>query len=138
MKKRSSLAAALPHLGFDGAYTRNVMRPVIFFRDASNDEVVQIEIGEENDYMVNLSLSQMLFAFGRVGRAIDAANYYLKWNEASLEAAAKDVEFATETDTGPALYGRASGITFRVTRSPFRSTTICTGSPIFKAPSAYV
>jgi outer membrane protein TolC len=96
-RKKEATAAALPHLGFYGGYTRNILRPVIFFRDPSNDEVVQIEIGEENDYQMNISLDQVLFAFGRVGQAIDAADYYLRSNEANLEATAKDVRLAAET-----------------------------------------
>jgi outer membrane protein TolC len=96
-RKKEATAAALPHLGFYGGYTRNILRPVIFFRDPSNDEVVQIEIGEENDYRLDISLDQVIFAFGRVGQAIDAADYYLRSNEASLEATTKDVRLATET-----------------------------------------
>jgi outer membrane protein len=96
-RKKEVTAAALPHLGFYGGYTRNILRPVIFFKDPSNDEVVQIEIGEENDYQMNISLDQVLFAFGRVGQAIDAANFYLRSNEANLEATTKDVRLATET-----------------------------------------
>jgi outer membrane protein len=96
-RKKEATAAALPHLGFYGGYTRNVLRPVIFFRDPSNDEVVQIEIGEQNDYQMNISLDQVLFAFGRVGQAIDAADFYLRSNEANVEATAKDVRLATET-----------------------------------------
>lgn len=96
-RKKEATAAALPHLGFYGGYTRNILRPVIFFKDPSNDEVVQIEIGEENDYQMNISLDQVLFAFGRVGQAIDAADFYLRSNEANLEATTKDVRLATET-----------------------------------------
>jgi outer membrane protein len=96
-RKKEATAAALPHLGFFGGYTRNILRPVIFFRDPSSDEVVQIQIGEENDYQMNVSLSQVLFAFGRVGGAIDAAGFYLKSNEANLDATTKDVRFSAQT-----------------------------------------
>lgn len=96
-RKKEATAAALPHLDFRGGYTRNILRPVIFFSDPTSNEVLQIEIGEDNDYRMDISLSQVLFAFGRVGQAIEAAEYYLKTNEAGLEATTKDVRLATET-----------------------------------------
>lgn len=94
--KKEATAAALPHLEFRAGYTRNLLRPVIFFRDPSTDEVLQIEIGEENDYLVNLSLDQVIYAFGRVGGAIKAADYYLQSNEANLESTKRDVTLETE------------------------------------------
>jgi HAE1 family hydrophobic/amphiphilic exporter-1 len=96
-RKREVTASALPHLDFRGAYTRNFLRPVIFFADPSTDEVIPIEIGEDNDYRMDISLSQVLYAFGRVGAAVDAADLYLKGNEAGLEATTKDVTFAVRT-----------------------------------------
>lgn len=95
--KREAYAAALPHLNFRGAYTRNILRPVIFFNDPSSDELLQIEIGEDNDYRMDISLSQVLFAFGRVGAAIDAAEYYLEASEQGLEATRQEIELATQT-----------------------------------------
>ncbi len=94
--KKEATAAALPHVGFRAGYTRNFLRPVIFFRDPSSDEVLQIEIGEENDYLINFSLDQVVFAFGRVGGAIKAADYYLKSNESNLEATRRNVKLETE------------------------------------------
>jgi outer membrane protein len=96
-RKKEATAAALPYLDFRGAYTRNILRPVIFFSDPATNEVLQIEIGEDNDYRMDISLSQVLFAFGRVGQAIDAAEYYLRANEEGLEATKSDVELATRT-----------------------------------------
>jgi outer membrane protein TolC len=96
-RKKEATAAALPHLDFRAGYTRNFLRPVIFFSDPSSNEVLQIEIGEDNDYRADVSLSQVLFAFGRVGQAIEAADYYLRSNEAGLEATAKEVKLAAET-----------------------------------------
>jgi outer membrane protein TolC len=85
-QKKEAYASALPHIDFYGAYTRNILRPVLFFSDPESGETIQIEIGEENDYLMNVSMSQVLFAFGRVGGAIKAADYYLKSAEQSVEA----------------------------------------------------
>jgi outer membrane protein TolC len=85
-QKREAFASALPHLDFYAGYTRNILRPILFFTDPDSDETIQIEIGEENDYLFNLSLSQVLFAFGRVGGAIKAAEYFVESAEQSVEA----------------------------------------------------
>jgi outer membrane protein TolC len=55
-----------------------------------------IKIGADNDYLMNLSVNQVLFAFGRVGGAIKAADYYLQSSEEGLEATKKDVRLETE------------------------------------------
>ena len=102
--KKQATAAALPHLGFRAAYTRNFLRPVIFFKDPISNDVLQIEIGEKNDYIMNFSLNQVIFAFGRVGGAIKAADYYLRGNEAALEATKRDVRLETEVAYFDALF----------------------------------
>ncbi len=85
-RKKEAYATALPHLDFYAGYTRNILRPVLFFSDPESGETVQIKIGEENDYLFNLSMSQVLYAFGRVGGAIKAAEYYVESAEQSVEA----------------------------------------------------
>ncbi|UCG52851.1 MAG: TolC family protein, partial [Candidatus Latescibacterota bacterium] len=95
-RKKEAFSAALPYIGLDAGYTRNILRPVIFFRDPISEEVLQIEIGEEHDYLMHISFSQVLFAFGRVGGAIKAADYFLKSSEATLEAANRSIKLETE------------------------------------------
>lgn len=85
-QKREAYASALPHVNFYAGYTRNILRPVLFFSDPEAGETIQIEIGEENDYAMNVSMSQVLFAFGRVGGAIKAAQYYIESAEQTVEA----------------------------------------------------
>ena len=85
-QKREAFASALPHLDFYAGYTRNILRPVLFFSDPESGETIQINIGEENDYTMSLSMRQVLFAFGRVGGAIKAAEYFVAGAEQSVEA----------------------------------------------------
>jgi outer membrane protein len=94
--KKEATSAALPHLGFNAGYTRNLLLPVIFFPDFDTGETMGIEIGADNDYLMNISVNQVLFAFGRVGGAIKAAEYYLEGSEAGLEATQKDIRLKTE------------------------------------------
>jgi len=100
-RKKEAYAAALPHLDLYAGYTRNILRPVLFFSDPGSGETVQIKIGEENDYTLNVSMSQVLYAFGRVGGAIKAAEYYEKGAEQSVEATRR----ATVLSVREAYYG---------------------------------
>lgn len=102
--RKQATAAALPHLGFSARYTRNIQIPVIFFNDPASNEVIPIEIGQANDYLMNFSLDQVVYAFGRVGGAIKAADYYLKSNEAALESTKQDVRLQTEVAYYDALF----------------------------------
>jgi outer membrane protein TolC len=95
-QKREAYAAALPHVDFYAGYTRNILRPVLFFSDPESGETIQIKIGEENDYLLNVSLNQVLFAFGRVGGAIEAADYYLKSAEQTVETTRRETILAVQ------------------------------------------
>ncbi|NIM20200.1 MAG: TolC family protein [Candidatus Latescibacteria bacterium] len=95
-RKREAYAAALPHFDFYAAYTRNLLRPVLFFSDPDTDETIQIEIGEENDFLLNISLNQVLYAFGRVGGAIKAAEFFVKSSEAGVEATKQQTVLAVQ------------------------------------------
>jgi len=95
--KKEATAAALPHFDIGASYTRNPLLPVIFFPDLENPDVTTAyKIGADNDYLLSFSVNQVLFAFGRVGGAIKAADYYLKSSEEGLEATKKDVRLETE------------------------------------------
>ncbi|UCH82926.1 MAG: TolC family protein [Candidatus Latescibacterota bacterium] len=94
--KKEATSAALPHLDIFASYTRNPLLPVIFFPDFDTGEPTGIKIGADNDYLMTVSVNQVLFAFGRVGGAIKAADYYLKSSEEGLEAAKKDVRLEAE------------------------------------------
>jgi outer membrane protein TolC len=59
-----ALSYALPQIGFAGAYTRNLMRPVLFFE--LGGETQSFEMGQDNAWFATLTLSQTLWASGRV------------------------------------------------------------------------
>ncbi len=95
-RKKEAYASALPYLGVQASYTRNILRPVIFFPNPETDEVMKIEIGEENDFLLNVHLQQALYAFGRIGGAIEAADYYLRSAEAGSKAAERQAVLEVE------------------------------------------
>lgn len=95
-QKKEAYASALPHIDFYAGYTRNILRPVLFFSDPDAGETIQIEIGEENDYSMNVSMSQVLFAFGRVGGAIKAAQYFVESAEQSVEATRRGTKLSVQ------------------------------------------
>jgi outer membrane protein TolC len=92
---------ALPQLSLTGQYGRNILRPSFFlpgefFENGSGS--VRIEIGEDNDFMGAASVSQVLWAAGRVSAGLKGAKEYLasfRWRE---RAAADYVRFAVKQD----------------------------------------
>ncbi len=100
-QKQEAFASALPKLSAELGYTRNILRPVIFFPNPETDEIMQIEIGEKNDFRASLLLTQPLFAFGRIGGAIKIADYFLR----SSEKDAESVEQTVVLQAKEAYYG---------------------------------
>jgi outer membrane protein len=127
-RKREAYSAALPHVNFYAGYTRNILRPVLFFSDPESGETVQIKIGEENDYTFNVSMSQVLYAFGRVGGAIKAADYYLDSAEQTVEATRRETILAVqEAYYGAVLAGEVleiSHLSLEQARKQFEETRI--------------
>jgi outer membrane protein TolC len=90
---------AFPQLTLSGQYGRNFLRPSFFlpgefFENGSGS--VKIEIGEDNDFTGALSVSQVLWAAGRVSAGLKAAKEYLasfRWQE---RAAVDYVRFAVK------------------------------------------
>lgn len=62
---KETSAGALPQLTFSSNYTRNIKKPVFFFK--LGDEVQPIEIGSNNAYIGNISFQQMIFENGQLG-----------------------------------------------------------------------
>ncbi len=62
---RETAAGALPQLTFSGSYTRNIKKPVFFFK--LGGEVQPIEIGSNNSYVANINLRQTIFDNGQLG-----------------------------------------------------------------------
>jgi outer membrane protein TolC len=71
---REVRSGILPSLTGGFNYTRNIRLPVLFFE--TDEGLQQITIGEANAYNFNLTLDQDIDVFGRVPRAINAANLY--------------------------------------------------------------
>jgi len=55
---------ALPQIGFAGTYSRNIRNPVFFIE--FDGETQSFEVGQDNAWFATLTLSQTLFASGRV------------------------------------------------------------------------
>ena len=88
-------SGALPSLSADGFYTRNIKQPVLFF--GMGDSLTQITIGGENEYQFDLTLTQILYSGGRVGKALKIAKLYSTSSMVDKRAAELDVAFqATE------------------------------------------
>jgi len=71
---------ALPQLSLVGQYGRNFLRPSFFLPGEFLGEgsgSVKIEIGEDNEFAGAATVSQILWAAGRVSAGLDAAKEYL-------------------------------------------------------------
>jgi outer membrane protein TolC len=59
-----ALSYALPQIGFVGSYARNLKKPVFFIEFGG--ETQSFEVGQDNAWFATLTLSQTLWASGRV------------------------------------------------------------------------
>ncbi len=92
-------ANALPHLSVSGQYGRNLLRPSFFLPAAFFGEgsgSVKIEIGEDNDFQAAASVSQVLWAAGRVSAGLEAAKHYLASARYRESAASDYVRFSVK------------------------------------------
>jgi len=72
---------AFPQVSLSGQYGRNFLKPSFFLPAAFFGEgsgSVKIEIGEDNDFSGSASVSQILWAAGRVSAGLEAAKEYLE------------------------------------------------------------
>ncbi len=73
---------AFPHLSLAGQYGYNFLRPSFFlpavFLGEGQSGSVAIEIGEDNDFTGAVTVSQILWASGRVSAGLEAAKEYLE------------------------------------------------------------
>ena len=100
---REVRAQSLPQLTADLGFTRNIQTPVIFFN--TPDGVQQISIGESNDLMMGLSLSQPLLDFS-LGPARRASRLAAEASEASVEASRTAVTLQAKLDYFTVLLDR--------------------------------
>jgi outer membrane protein len=77
MEARSN---ALPQVSLVGQYARNFLKPSLFLPAAffgGGSGSVKIEIGEDNEFTGAASISQVLWAAGRVSAGLEGAKEYL-------------------------------------------------------------
>lgn len=105
---------AFPHLSVAGQYGRNFLKPSFFlpaefFGGGSGS--VRIEIGEDNDFAGAASVSQILWAAGRVSAGLSAAKEYLESYRYQELATSDYVRFSVkEAYYGALLAGDLLGI----------------------------
>ncbi len=98
---REAWADALPEINFNGVYTRNFKRPVIFlpgffFPDGSPDEQVPVTVGAKNTYSMLFTFDQPLYQAGKVSAGIRAARLFNRFSTAGFDAARTDLALAVK------------------------------------------
>ncbi len=95
----SARSAALPQLTISGQYGRNILLPVFFlpeeFRE-DPDAPSKVEMGEDNDFFGSATLTQILWAAGRVSAGLTAAKEYLGLFEMQKEIVTDFVRFSVQ------------------------------------------
>jgi outer membrane protein len=90
---------ALPQVNASGTYTRNLKKPVIFFEIDPGD-VQSFELGQDNAWFGGVSLSQTIYAFGRI-----SSGYRMAKNRAvAAEWAGDDAAAAIARDVKTSYY----------------------------------
>jgi outer membrane protein len=105
MQARSN---AFPQVSLAGQYGRNFLKPSFFLPAAFFGEgsgSVKIEIGEDNDFAGAASVSQVLWAAGRVSAGLEAAKEYLASFRFRELATADYVRFSVKEAYYGALLG---------------------------------
>jgi outer membrane protein TolC len=95
----SARSAALPQLTVSGQYGRNILLPVFFlpeeFRE-DPDSPSKVEMGEDNDFFGSATLTQILWAAGRVSAGLTAAKEYVGLFEMQREVVTDFVRFSVQ------------------------------------------
>jgi outer membrane protein len=90
---------ALPQLSLVGQYGRNILKPSFFLPPAFRegfDAPARIEIGEDNTFTGAATVTQVLWAAGRVSAGLNAAREYLQAFHYQETAASDYVRFAVK------------------------------------------
>jgi outer membrane protein TolC len=90
-----ALSYALPHLGINGSYTRNLKKPV-FFIDFGG-QAQSLEVGQDNAWFGTLYFSQTLWASGRVSSGYKMAQRYAEGAKYTGDDAAADIARIVKT-----------------------------------------
>lgn len=92
-------SAALPQFSLSAQYGRNFLKPAFFlpeeFRD-DPDTPAKVEIGEDNEFFGTASITQLLWAAGRVSAGLNAAKEYLESTQYGEAAAGDYVRFSVQ------------------------------------------
>ncbi len=90
---------ALPHLTLSGQYGRNILKPAFFlpeeFREGP-DSPAKVEIGEDNEFYGQATVTQILWAAGRVSAGLVAAKEFLSSYRMQEKAVADYVRFSVK------------------------------------------
>ena len=90
---------ALPHLTLSGQYGRNILKPAFFlpeeFRE-DPDSPAKVEIGEDNEFYGQATVTQILWAAGRVSAGLVAAKEFLSSYGMQEKATADYVRFGVK------------------------------------------
>lgn len=105
---------ALPHLTLSGQYGRNILKPAFFlpeeFRE-DPDAPAKVEIGEDNEFYGQATVTQVLWAAGRVSAGLVAAKEFLSSYSMQEKAVEDYVRFGVKEAYFTALLtGRALDI----------------------------
>jgi outer membrane protein TolC len=87
--KKEAISQALPQINAQLVYNRNFIKNKFFFTVTDSNGVEQTQsftVGFDNAYQMSASLNQTLFGFGKIGNAIEAANYFKRFSEMQYES----------------------------------------------------
>lgn len=89
---REAYAGAMPSLTLQGSYQRNFQLPAFFAPEEFGGG--KVEMGSDLELSGALRLDQVLYAFGRVGNAVEYAKTYRRIAGLGVETACGQVTFA--------------------------------------------
>jgi outer membrane protein len=96
---KEAYSGAMPNLSFQGTYQRNFTKPAFFLPPELAQETgspTKVEIGSDYEFNGQLRVDQVLYAFGRVGNAVDYAKIYKKMANLGVGDARNAVAFSTK------------------------------------------
>jgi outer membrane protein len=96
---KEAYSGVLPNIAFGATYQRNFTKPAFFLPPELAQETgspTKVEIGSDYEFNGQLRLDQVLYAFGRVGNAVDYAKIYKKMATLGVRDARNAVAFSTK------------------------------------------
>jgi outer membrane protein TolC len=82
--KKEAVSQALPQISAQMVYNRNLLENKIFFTvtdSAGQEQTQSFTVSFDNVYQVGATLTQTIFGFGKIGNAIQAANYFNTYSD---------------------------------------------------------